>query len=125
MTGQMPPFGDQVARLLSDPEKLRQCSGSSPDGTRGTVWVLTGDDALEMHRSMKKHVALILPAGANPTHFRWDFLSSHCPIQVWCDSLDTKFVDDVWTALKRDGCDSAVFGNGEWLPALKTTENTA
>ena len=119
MRGLTLPFADVAIRILNNPQLLKTRSGSNADGTRGTVYILTGPTAPDMRKSMQNHVTVILPTGANPEFFDWSFLAAHTPIQVWCDSMDNTLVNTIWAALERDGIDSASFGNGEWTPVLK------
>jgi len=72
-----------------------------------------------MHKGMPRHLTVIMPTATSPEYFSWGFLAAHCPVLVWADSLDTALVDAIWKALERDGCDSASFCDGEWMPVLK------
>lgn len=119
MSGLALPFAEAAIRILNNPQLLKTRAGSNTEGTRGTVYVLTGPDAPDMRKTMQNHVTVILPTGANPEFFDFTFLAAHTPIMVWCDSMDNALVNSIWAALERDGCDSASFGDGDWFPILK------
>ena len=121
MTKLLPPFGEQVRDTLADPKTLQHRSGCT--ATRGTVWILTGEGAPEKHNTMPHHLTVILPHGARPSDFCWDFIAGHEPALVWCDSTDFPLVDAIWRALESDGVNSALFGAGNWRSTYKRTEN--
>jgi hypothetical protein len=75
-----PPYGRRVAAILRQPERLKRYSGSSMDGTRGTVWVANGPDAWTWVKTHPRHLTIGVPHGGDPREYRWDFLRGQEPI---------------------------------------------
>lgn len=111
-----PPFGGQAAEILNRPRLLKTRSGSSMDGSRGTVWILTGPTARMMRANMRNHLTIVLDHGADPAQYWWGFLADHCPVIVWgTHNLQT---ERLVAALMRDGCPSALVGDDGFPPPI-------
>lgn len=110
----LPPFGGQVAETLGRPRLLKTKSGSNMNGTRATVWILTGPVAWEMRDTMRNHLTIVLDHDADPAQYWWGFLADHCPVLVW--GVQNQQTDRLVAALFRDGCISAQVGDEGFPP---------
>ena len=101
-----PPYGREVSCILGNPAQLKTYSGSSRDGSRGTVWISTGPAALKWREDRPSHLSVVLPEGQDPAAFRWDFLKGHEPPLVLTDDIDASA--EIAAAMLRDGIASVL-----------------
>lgn len=102
----LPPYGKRLAHVLARPACWAQFIGTSSNGKRLTIWLLTGQNAWKMAHDWAPRCRLFVlaPPGEDPTRFNWNALAGHPPLLLRpCGALEGAEVQALLMALVRDG----------------------
>lgn len=97
-----PPYGRQVFDRLGGDR--RSYNGTSPDGNRAQLMIAVGTEAMGWPPRHQHNLAVAVPAGEDPSMFRWDWAARHAPaVIVRSGNASVEEIESIAAALLRDG----------------------